>query len=423
MSRSKDKDIEVWADWQGLGEARPMGHLRTTVVRGKEIFSFEYERNWLESAPSIVLDPAMRLHQGPQYAPSGRENFGVFLDSSPDRWGRMLMERRAAHLARQAGETPERLLPSDYLLGVHDGHWMGALRFRMGGPFLDDREEMAAPPLTSLRELEHAARQLERDDAELDDQYGTWLRLLIAPGGSLGGARPKASVQDEAQHLWIAKFPSGRDVVDSGAWEAVVHELARRAGVEVPEARLLRLASTHATFLSRRFDRADGGQRMHMASAMTLLERSDGDGAAEGASYLEMADLLVRVGARTAPDLEQLWRRVVFSICVSNTDDHLRNHAFLLREGGWVLAPAYDMNPDPYGEGLRLNVDEADNAQDLDLALSTARYYRIKPERAKAIVAEVVGAVQGWREVAGRHGLSSSEQERMRRAFRLVGVP
>ena len=281
------------------------------------------------------------------------------------------MRRREAQVARTEGREERRLLESDYLLGVHDGHRMGALRFRVDGVFLDDNDELAAPPWTSLRELEHASLQLEREDVDEDPEYGRWLRMLIAPGGSLGGARPKASVLDEIGRLWIAKFPSRKDEDDVGAWEGVTHALAERAGVTTPSATVRQFASEHRCFLSRRFDRTSSGARLHFASAMTLLERNDGDGADEGATYLELADLLIRRGARTGADLEQLWRRIVFYVCVSNTDDHLRNHGFMLDKDGWVLSPAYDVNPNPHRWGLTLNISESDNAQDLDLTLRT----------------------------------------------------
>jgi serine/threonine-protein kinase HipA len=261
---------------------------------------------------------------------------------------------------------------------------------------------------------------------EDDADYSRWLRMLIAPGGSLGGARPKASVRDDAGRLWIAKFPSGNDENDIGAWEQVVHDLAERAGVAVPEAQIRRFGSSkkgghgHRTFLTRRFDRTDRGGRLHFASAMTLLDRVDGDRAEEGASYLELADLLVRLGSNTAADLEQLWRRIVFSICVSNTDDHLRNHGFMLRPTGWTLAPAYDMNPDPHGAGLKLNISETDNAQDIDLALSVAPVFRVKSTRSREIVLETTTAVKDWRALATVHAIPRAAQERMRLAFRVA---
>jgi serine/threonine-protein kinase HipA len=422
---AQQRVIEVVADWVDLGGPTLMGRLTATPARGKEVFAFEYDESWLASQARQQLDPSMALYAGPQYPEKNRENFGVFLDSSPDRRGRMLMRRREAQLARADARAERRLLESDYLLGVHDGHRMGALRFRMNGRFLDDNDDLASPPWTSLRELEHASLHLEREGVEDDPDYSRWLRMLIAPGGSLGGARPKASVRDEKNRLWIAKFPSRNDEDDIGAWERVVHDLAAQAGVVVPEAQLHRFGSSksgghgHHTFLSRRFDRTDGG-RLHFASALTLLDRVDGADADDGASYLELADLLMRVGSSTSADLEQLWRRIVFFICVSNTDDHLRNHGFMLGSTGWSLAPAYDMNPDPHGAGLRLNISETDNTQDLDLPLSVASVFRVKPKRARDIVAEVTSAVKRWRSTATHHRLSRTAQDRVHRAFRVA---
>jgi serine/threonine-protein kinase HipA len=417
---SEQRIIEVYADWVGLAGPTLMGRLFATPARGREIFSFEYACDWLGSGQHAPLDPTLGLYGGAQYPVVDRANFGVFLDSCPDRWGRVLMRRREAQQARAEGRAERRLLESDYLLGVHDGHRMGALRFRVGGRFLDDNDALAFPPWTSLRELEHASWQLERDDAAADPDYGRWLRMLIAPGASLGGGRPKASVRDDGGGLWIAKFPSRRDGEDVGAWESVVHELARRAGVLVPAARVQRFGSSQHTFMSQRFDRAALGGRLHFASALTLLERQDGDDAAEGVSYLELAELLIRQGASTTADLEQLWRRITFFVCVSNTDDHLRNHGFMLAEEGWTLAPAYDMNPDPHGEGLRLNISESDNAQDLELVLQVAPLFRLKPVRAHEIVGEVAAAARTWPEVAAARGLSRAAQDRMRRAFRVA---
>lgn len=423
---NRQRSVEVVADWVDLGGPTVVGQLTTTPARGKEVFSFEYDRDWLSTAPRQQLDPSMGLYRGPQYPAKSRDDFGVFLDSSPDRWGRVLMRRREAQLARAEGRAERRLLESDYLLGVHDGHRMGALRFRMGDRFLDDQDELASPPWTSLRELEHASLQLERQGVEDDAEYGRWLKMLIAPGGSLGGARPKASVRDERDRLWIAKFPSRNDDDDIGAWELVVHSLAEKAGVIVPEAQLRRFGTSksaghgHHTFLSRRFDRTDDGGRLHFASAMTLLDRVDGQVADDGVSYMELADLLIRLGSKTTADLEQLWRRIVFNICVSNTDDHLRNHGFMLDPNGWALAPAYDMNPDPHGAGLKLNISETDNTQDIDLVLSVASSFRVKKKRAQEIISEVADAVNQWRSVAKRHKLSTPAQERMRRAFRVA---
>ena len=412
------RSIEVWAEWEGMKAPIRMGLLHSTPARGKEIFSFEYDEAWLEGGYVQVLDPALRLFKGPQYLADGRENFGIFLDSSPDRWGRVLLQRREAQLAREAQRKPLKLFELDYLLGVYDGHRLGALRFSIdGGPFLDNNADMASPPWTSLRELEQASLHLEDDDAESNPAYGKWLRMLIAPGRSLGGARPKASVLDEHKSLWIAKFPSGNDREDIGAWESVVHTLAERAGVSTTKKLCVKFGNRHHTFLSQRCDRTNNGARIHFASAMTLLERKDGE---DGASYLDLAEIIIQSGAQPDRDLEELWRRIVFFVCVSNVDDHLRNHGFLLEKTGWSLAPAYDMNPVATGDGLILNISETDNAQDLTLVRSTASNFRLNSARADQIITQVTEAVRGWRVEAAALGLSRAEQDRMAPAFRLV---
>ncbi|MCP4449039.1 MAG: type II toxin-antitoxin system HipA family toxin [Myxococcales bacterium] len=418
---TEPRRIEVWADWLTLGKPTQVGVLMAAHSRGKEVFSFEFADDWIRSEHACELDPNLQLYAGPQYSPVTQSNFGVFLDSSPDRWGRVLMKRREAQRARAEDREEMRLRESDFLLGVHDAHRMGALRFSLdGGPFLDDDKHLAAPPWASLRELEHASQQIDRDDAEGDPDYSKWLRMLIAPGGSLGGARPKASVQDTEGHLWIAKFPSLSDEDDVGAWEGIVRSLAAKAGISVPDAQVRKFGSKHHTFLSRRFDRDKTARRLHFASAMTLLGRKDGDDADAGASYLELVELLIRQGSNIEGDLPQLWRRIVFSVCVSNTDDHLRNHGFMLGTNGWALSPAYDVNPNPDGDGLRLNISETDNSQDLELVRSVAPHFRLGSQQANQIISDVTRAVRSWRDVASEFGLPQTKQDRMKRAFRVA---
>lgn len=422
MSAKKQtqRTIQVCAHWQGMAEPVPMGTLYAAPSRGKEIFSFEYDAAWLKSPYALMLDPDLGLFSGPQYARDGHDNFGLFLDSSPDRWGRVLMKRREAQQAKTEGRDARVLMESDYLLGVYDGHRMGGLRFRLSedGPFLDNQADMAAPPWAKLRDLECASLQLEREDAESQSDYMLWLNMLIAPGGSLGGARPKASVLDENGHPWIAKFPSRRDEMNIGKWEYLICQLAQAAGVETARSQIRNFSGEYDTFLTRRFDRTETRERIHFASAMTLLGKKDGDGADTGVSYLDLADFLIKHGAQTNKDLEQLWRRIVFFICVSNTDDHLRNHGFLLQERGWVLAPAYDMNPVATGGGLSLNISRNDNSANLDLARSVAATFRISEERRETIIVEVTGAVRHWPERAKQLGLPVSEVSIMKRAFR-----
>ncbi len=418
------RTIEVYAHWVGLPQPILMGVLHAMSSRGKEIFSFEYSHSWLDNNQAYSLDPALQLYQGVQYAPHEQGNFGVFLDSSPDRWGRFLMNRREAQRARKEKRKERKLVESDYLLGVYDEPRMGALRFRTdpAGPFLDNNKEYASPPWTSLRELEHASLELEKEDAETNPSYSKWLQMLIAPGGSLGGARPKASVIDEHNHLWIAKFPSGNDEHDIGAWEMVVNRLAQHSQITIAEARVEKFNSRHHTFLSKRFDRMNSGERIHYASAMTLLQRTDGEDAANGASYLELAEFIIQHGAQPEQDLKQLWQRIVFFICVSNVDDHLRNHGFILQPNGWVLSPAFDINPVASGNGLKLNISESDNSQDLFLAKEVAEYFRVRSSNADKIIRDIVKVVRDWRKEATFLGISTREQEHMARAFRVAKI-
>jgi len=299
---------------------------------------------------------------------------------------------------------------------------MGGLRFRFSeqGPFLDNNKEMAAPPFAKLRDLEFASLQLEKDGAEDEKDYLKWLNLLITPGSSLGGALPKASVLSPEGDLWIAKFPSHNDEINTGAWEYVARQLAVDAGIEMSDAHIRKFSGRHHTFLTKRFDRLEG-ERLHYSSAMTQLGKKDGDNHATGVSYLHLAEFLMRNGSQPDRDLEQLWRRIVFNICISNVDDHLRNHGFLLDENGWKLSPAFDVNPTHYGNGLTLNISETDNAQDLELALQVAPDFRIQHKRSKEIITDIINSVSRWKEVAKEVGIGNSEVEGMRNGFRLVG--
>lgn len=415
------KQIYVYADWKGMYVPRLMGVLRAEQVRGNEVFSFEYDKSWLDSAERHLLDPDLIHYSGPQYTTEEKENFGIFLDSSPDRWGRVLMLRREAVMARMEKRPQRNLMPSDYLLGVYDEHRMGALRFKESkdGPFVNDNREMATPPWTSIRELEFASKKLEEDNSVDDPEYLKWLNLLTAPGSSLGGARPKASVMDNNNHLWIAKFPSIRDDIDVGGWEKVVHELAVRSDIKMSESMIQKFSGNQFTFLTKRFDRTPNKERIHFASAMTLLGRVDGDNYQSGVSYLDLVGFIMQNGDKdfVASDLEELWRRIVFSICVKNTDDHLRNHGFILGENGWKLSPAYDVNAVPTGSGLSLNISDEDNSLDLNLALEVAEFFRLNSIEAKEIIKQVQKNVSKWKLIAANYGLSRREQELMSFAF------
>jgi serine/threonine-protein kinase HipA len=413
------RDIRVFSHPSEMKEPIMMGALNATIIRGKEIFAFEYNAGFLESDAVFEIDPNLRLYKGPQYLREDERNFGIFLDSSPDRWGRALMDRREAMKARAEERSPRRLRESDYLLGVFDESRMGALRFKTDeeGPFLDHDTRHPTPPMTSLRELEHAVFELEQGVSMDDDEYLKRLSLLIAPGSSLGGARPKASVKSEKNHLWIAKFPSKNDETDIGAWEYLVQRLALRCNIDMAESRAEKYFSDQTTFVTKRFDRDDKGRRKHFFSAMTLLGYQDGADAQSGVSYLELLELILSRGSNVEYDLEQLWRRIVFSICISNTDDHLRNHGFLLKKHGLVLSPAYDINPNPKGYGLNLNIDENDNRLNTDIARSVAPLFRLSNSKASEIIGEIKEVVSGWSAEAEKLKISRKEIELMVPAF------
>jgi serine/threonine-protein kinase HipA len=418
--------IAVYADWVGLGEPLRLGWLHARRGAGREVFEFEFDAAALAhpAARGLYMDARLGLFEGRQHPPQGHETFGMFTDASPDRWGRLLMRRRLER-AQRAGQVGKavRLHESDYLLGVHDTYRSGALRLRLddASDFLDNQHGAAAPPFVQLRALEAASLALERDEDNTSAAGDGWLRMLIAPGGSLGGARPKTSVVDPQGLLWIAKFPSVRDEYNVGAWELVLQTLAKGCGLAVPQGLARRFASPHHTFLVKRFDRTPEG-RLHFASAMTLTGRLDGDDASTGASYLEIARVLIEHGAQTNADLRELWSRIVFNMLVSNTDDHLRNHGFILVPGkGWRLSDAYDMNPVPECQGLKLNVSQADNAMDLDLARSVAPYFRVSKKLADQIVKRSQAVVRQWPKIADSLNVRPREKERMAVAFRLAG--
>lgn len=415
---SESRKISVYADWFGLIQPTLMGWLFAEPIRGKEVFSFEFTPEWLESGLAFYLDPNLRNYAGRQYSGGKRNVFGVFLDSSPDRWGRRLIMRREAIRSRKENRAVRRLSESDYLLGLHDFTRMGALRFKLDetGDFLCNDSGQPAPPWVSLRELEAASLHYEEEDFGRGE-HEKWLNMLIAPGSSLGGARPKANVTDESGDLWIAKFPSHSDSYDVGAWEMLCHRLACLCGIRVPECKLEAFSRQGSTFLSRRFDRQEG-RRIHFASAMTLLGRSDGDNYESGCSYLDIAQFISRQGAEPVKDLEELWKRIVFHIAVSNTDDHLRNHGFILTSQGWILSPAYDINPNPLGAGLSLNISEQDNTLDYGLVISVAPLFRLNIEQAENMCESIKNTVNRWRNIASQLGISNRQIDMLAPAFR-----
>lgn len=409
-------DIYVYADWIGLNGPVEIGVLSAHFAKAKKAFSFAYNKEWLEKGLYQLLDPDIEFYSGPQF-PADKENFGIFLDSMPDTWGKTLMKRREAQDARARNEKAKTLYEIDYLLGVYDESRMGALRFKTDrdGPFLDNDDQNPTPPWSSLGDLQEAVNQLESDTQ--NDAIRQWIAVLIAPGSSLGGARPKANILDTNKNLWIAKFPSKTDTVDKAAWEFLTYKLATACGIEMAESRLEKIAGQYHTFLTKRFDRENGG-RIHFASAMTMTGNTEETLKSFSPSYLDIVDVIENYGTNVAENLHQLWRRIIFNIAVSNTDDHLRNHGFILNEKGWELSPAYDLNPSIEKDGLALNIDMDDNALDFELAKSVGEYFRLSDDEMDAIINEVIRVVKDWKSVAKQIGISSKEQLSMQPAFK-----
>lgn len=413
------KNIYVYADWIGLGKPHFMGTLTANQIRGKEIFSFQYDDEWLKSGKARILDPDLALFSGFQHLRDEKLNFGMFLDSSPDRWGRVLMKRREIVSAKQEARKAKTLFESDFLLGVYDSLRMGALRFKTDKKedFLDNSTNYTTPPWTSIRELESASLEYEKGLEQDSPELSKWLNMLYAPGSSLGGARPKANIKDTEGFLWIAKFPSKNDDTNIGAWEMVANSLAKKSGINCATGKIGKFNNRYHTYLTKRFDRNQAGNRIHFASAMTLLGYTDGTGADDNVSYLELAEFIVKHCSDANKDLKELFKRIVFSVCISNTDDHLRNHGFLLNDKGWELSPAYDINPNPDGTGLKLNINLDDNSLNLDLALSVSEFFRLEEKEAKTIIEEIKTTVSNWRQEAKIYQISPGEQDRMENAF------
>lgn len=409
-------DIFVYAHWLGMNEPKLIGILSAHQGKGRKSFSFEYEKEWLKSNQSFLLDPDIQYYAGPQF-PVSKENFGIFLDSMPDTWGRTLMKRRASALAKEQGQSPSNLYEIDFLLGVYDESRMGALRFKLDpkGDFLDNTAHSPTPPWSSVGQLQHAVDLIESDKD--NDEVQKWLAQLIAPGSSLGGARPKANIIDEHKRLWIAKFPSKNDTIDKAAWEYLSYQLALKAGINMSESKMSKVSGKYNTFFTKRFDRIKS-ERIHFASAMTMTGNNEDILKNTTASYLDIVEVIQQYGANVKEDLAQLWKRIIFNILISNTDDHLRNHGFILSNKGWILSPAYDINPSVDKNGLSLNIDIDNNDLDIALAKSVGEYFRLNMNAMNNIILEVAQAVNQWEVLANKIGISRIEQEIMRNAFK-----
>lgn len=401
-------DIEVYLDFApGL---KRVGTLHRPVRRVGEATSFEYHADWLADPTRFSLEPALTLNRGP-FVPGRLAIFGSIGDSAPDTWGRRLMQRAERRRAAREGRTVRTLLEIDYLLGVADVSRPGGLRFRKAGEdVFQSHTSVGVPGLIELGRLLQVTDRILRDQETDED-----LQLIFAPGSSLGGARPKASVMDQHRHLAIAKFPKENDEYSVELWEAVAFALAGRAGIRTPEHELIRVADK-PVMLSRRFDRTEG-KRVPFLSGLSMMGLKDG----ERGSYPELVDVLTQYGARAKDDARELYRRMTLNVLISNVDDHLRNHGFLWTgSDGWTLSPAYDLNPTPSDVRPRIlttNISLEEATCDLDLVLSVAEYFGIAPDEAKKIAKKVAVATAGWREVAAAFGATQGEIHRMASAF------
>ena len=405
-----DRTVFVYVDLNG--SAHLVGRMWVHTRRTKESSTFEYDPTWLQNPERFALEPALQLGEGAFHPPADKIMFGAIGDSAPDRWGRVLMRRAARRRAEEEGVAPHTLQEIDYLLAVDDTARQGGLRFseQEGGPFLADQDAAKIPPLIELPRLLAATEKVIDDDDDDED-----LRILLAPGSSLGGARPKASVRDYDGQLAIAKFPRKDDEYNTVAWEVVALELARKAGINTAKSRFEHIADKPVIILDR-FDR-EGENRIPFLSAMSMIGAKDN----ETHSYLEIVDAIRQYGARPTEDMHELWRRIVFTILISNSDDHMRNHGFLYGgTDGWMLSPAYDLNPVPLDikpRVLSTAIDFDDQSASLPLALSVAEYFELSDDEARNIAGHVADAVSCWRSEAGEAGLSAGECNRMASAF------
>ncbi len=405
--------IYVYAGWENDIK---IGTIYSEILNGTEIISFEYDNKWLQSHSNLILDPNLSQTPYRTYSPD-KILFGAFQDSCPDRWGRTLIDRRESVTAALEKRRPRKFFETGYLLGLQDICRSGGFRFKTdeAGEFLGN-EEKPVPPISSIRELEQISLGYEKG------QDNRWVQQLVNPGSSLGGARPKANVRNTDGTLWIAKFPSRNDSYDIGAWEKVVHDMAKMCNITVPESKLQKYSDYGSTFFVKRFDRTyENGseERIHFASAMTMLGMRDGN--TDGAGYLDLVDIVCRVSKQPNRELEQLFRRVIFDIAVSNQDNHLRNHGFLLINNQWTISPSYDMNPVNNADYLSLYIDTDDGLRSFDKALETASFYHLSEEQGSDIIKEITTVVaENWRPLATKYGISESEKKMMSASFELT---
>lgn len=412
------KELYVYADFDWLKEVEFIGKLSYESLRGSDSYGFIFDNTWLKNHGAISLSDDLNNYPWQQYVQPGEDIFGCFSDALPDRWGRTLFNRREQILAEEEKRPTRRLSSFDYLTGIDDYSRMGGFRFkeRKDVDYINANDSLRIPPLTDINELIAACNEIEKSEEENQLPDKRWLTQLIQPGSSLGGARPKASVKDSDKALFIAKFPSRKDDYDVGIWEHLCHLLATKANINAADTRIIQTNDKYHTLLSRRFDRTIEGRRIHFASSMTLLGLSDGDSASTGHGYLDMVDFILQNCTNVEKNLQELFRRVAFNICIGNSDDHFRNHGFLLTAKGWTLSPAYDMNPS-LNEYQSLLISSTSNKADLYILLNACEEYMLSYKIAEQIISTVVETVKSWRRLATGLGISKREIEMFSSVF------
>lgn len=404
--------LYVYGDFDWLKTPFLIGELGYESLRGSDSYSFTFNPDWLAKYGNIFLSADINNYGGRQYTQPGKDIFGCFSDALPDRWGRTLLLRREQILAKEEKRPVRRLSSFDYLTGIDDFSRMGGFRFKkeLDGQFINCEEDLRIPPITDIRTLVVASMEFERSEQEDLLPAKKWIQQLVHPGTSLGGARPKAGVTDEDGMLCLAKFPSRNDDYDVALWEHHSHLLAQEAGIVAAKTKVIPSGDKYHVLLSKRFDRTQMKSRIHFALAMTLLGLADGCDAKSGNGYLDIVDFILQYCCDVNGNLAQLYRRVAFSIAIGNSDDHFRNHGFLLTPKGWTLAPAYDMNPTlvPYQSLL---INSSTNEANLQILLDSCEEYMLNKEEARTIIGEVVEAVGKWHKMAVRLGISKREMD------------
>ena len=415
--------IYVYADFNWLKKVELVGELSMQSIRGKESYSFEFSKDWLKNYGSIQLSDDINNYTGIQYCQQNNEIFGCFADSLPDRWGRTLILRREQILAMEEKRPVRRLTEFDFLTGIDDYTRIGGFRYKIDptGEFINTSNKLQIPPKTEIKELVRASNEIELSEEKNTLPQKKWLFQLIQPGTSLGGARPKATIIDENKHLYIAKFPSRNDLYDVGLWEHLSHLLAKESGLNCSESKVIKAGNKYHTLLSKRFDRTADNKRIHYASAMTMLGLKDGCNADTGNGYLDIVNYIIKNCCNVDFNLKELYRRVAFNISIGNSDDHFRNHGFLLTPQGWTLSPAFDINPSLSKEQSLL-INSYTAKSDLNILLDSCEEYMLNHNTAKQIIEEVLKGISKWKLLANKINIPQSEQNIFKDRF-ITNIP